>query len=216
MEHMMAGSIFKASACSVALAAMLACLSAQAQQQSTRPQSGEPSTGATQAPKSGAGMQTGQAGKQAAAKELARGDRKFVEEAAMGGLAEVELGKLAQQKAQSDQVKQFGARMVQDHGKANDELKQIAETKGVQVPAAPDKSHQKEVDKLAKLSGGEFDREYVAHMLSDHRKDVSAFKKAADNSKDSDIKAFAGKTLPTLHEHLAMVQSLNDSMKNKK
>jgi len=179
----MAGSIFKASACSVAIGALLACWSAQAQQQST---------------------------------QLARGDRKFIEEAAAGGLAEVQLGKLAQQKSQSTQVKDFGARMVQDHGKANDELKAIADSKGVQVPAAPDKSHQKDVDKLSKLSGAQFDREYAAHMLSDHRKDVSEFRKEADQAKDSDVKAFAGKTLPTLQEHLTLAQNLNDSVKGKK
>src|SRR5512138_630536 len=146
MEQTMAGSIFKASACSVAFSAMLACLSATAQQQSTRPpDTGAPTTGDKQtSPKSSAGMQTGQAGKQASS-QVARGDRKFIEEAAVGGLAEVELGRLAQQKSQTTQVKEFASRMVRDHGKANDELKEIAESKGVQMPAAPDKSHQKDM-----------------------------------------------------------------------
>jgi putative membrane protein len=213
----MVGSIFKASACSVAVSAMLACLSAAAQQQSTRPpETGAPTTGGTQSsPKSAAGMQNGQAGKQADA-QLARGDRKFIEEAAEGGMAEVELGKLAQQKSQSTQVKEFGSRMVQDHGKANEELKELAQSKGVQLPAAPDKSHQKDMDKLSKLSGAEFDRQYAAHMLSDHKKDVSEFKKEANQAKDSDVKAFAGKTLPTLQEHLTMAQNLNESVKGKK
>lgn len=213
----MAGSIFKASACSVAVSAVLACLSASAQQQSTRPpETGKPTTGATQGtPKSAAGMENGQTGKQATA-QVARADRKFIEEATEGGLAEVELGKLAQQKSQSTMVKEFGSRMVQDHSKANDELKEIAESKGVQLPGAPDKEHQKDVEKLSKLSGAEFDREYAAHMLSDHKKDVSEFKKAADKSKDGDLKAFAGKTLPTLQEHLTMAQNLNDNVKGKK
>jgi len=217
MEQIMAGSIFKTSACSVAVIAMLAGFSASAQQQSTRPpDTGAPTTGEKQAsPKSAAGMQNGQAGKQASA-QVARGDRKFIEEAVEGGLAEVELGRLAQQKSQSTQVKEFGSRMVQDHAKANDELKEIAESKGVQVPGAPDKSHQKDMEKLSKLSGAEFDREYAAHMLSDHRKDVSEFKKAADKSKDGDLKAFAGKTLPTLQEHLTMAQNLNETVKGKK
>jgi putative membrane protein len=212
----MAGSIFKASACSVAVSAMLACLSASAQQQSTRPpETGKPTTGATQGMPKSAADQSAQTGKQATSK-VARADRKFIEEATEGGLAEVELGKLAQQKSQSTMVKEFGARMVQDHGKANDELKEIAESKGVQLPGAPDKSHQKDMDKLSKLSGAQFDREYAAHMLSDHRKDVSEFKKAADKSKDGDLKAFAGKTLPTLQEHLTMAQNLNDSVKGEK
>jgi putative membrane protein len=212
----MAGSIFKASACSLAVSAMLACLSASAQQQSTRPpDTGKPTTGATQGTPKSAADQSAPTGKQATTK-VARADRKFIEEATEGGLAEVELGKLAQQKSQSTMVKEFGSRMVQDHGKANDELKEIAESKGVQLPGAPDKSHQKDVDKLSKLSGAEFDREYAAHMLSDHKKDVSEFKKAAEKSKDSDLKAFAGKTLPTLQEHLTLAQNLNDSVKGKK
>lgn len=190
---------FKSATCGVAAAALLACLSVQAQNSSSR----MPAADSTAKP----------AEKSAAGAQLARGDRKFIEEAANGGLAEVELGKLAQQKAASEPVKQFGARMVEDHGKANDELKQLAQIKGVTVPAAPDKSHMREVDKLSKLSGAEFDRQYVAHMLSDHRKDVSEFKKVSESAKDGDVKAFAGKTLPTLQEHLKLAQSLNDGIK---
>lgn len=190
---------FKPATCGVVAAALLACLSVQAQNSGTRPAAAD--SAARPAEKS------------AASAQLPRGDRKFIEEAASGGLAEVELGKLAQQKAASEPVKQFGARMVEDHGKANDELKQLAQIKGVSVPAAPDKSHRREVEKLGKLSGAEFDRQYVAHMLSDHRKDVSEFKKASESAKDDDVKAFAGKTLPTLQEHLKLVQSLNDGIK---
>jgi len=188
---------FASTACSVAAAALLACLSVQAQDTTTRP----------------AGTDAAATAKAA---QLARGDRKFIEEAAMGGLAEVELGKLAQQKASNEQVKQFGARMAEDHAKANDELKQLAQIKGVDVPAAPDKSHTRDLDKLNKLSGAEFDRQYMAHMLSDHKKDVSEFKKASASAKDSDLKAFAGKTLPTLEEHLKLAQSVNDSVKTTK
>ncbi len=148
--------------------------------------------------------------------DLARGDRKFVEEAAAGGMAEVELGKLAQQKATNEQVKQFGARMVQDHTKANDELKALASSKGVQLPAGPTKSQQRDMDKMNKLSGAEFDRDYTKHMLADHKKDVSLFEKQSKSGKDADLKAFAGKTLPTLQEHLQMVQALNDTVKNAK
>jgi putative membrane protein len=189
---------FASTACAAAAAALLTCLSAQAQTTTTRP----------------AGGDTAAATKEGAA--LARSDRKFIEAAAMGGMAEVELGKLAQQKGSSEQVKQFGTRMVEDHGKANDELKQLAQIKGISVPAAPDKSHAREIDKLNKLSGAEFDRQYMAHMLSDHRKDVSEFKKASEGAKDSDVKAFAGKTLPTLQEHLKLAQSLNDNVKQTK
>ena len=182
-------------ACGIAAAALLACASVGAQTTATRPTGTEPATAAR------------------SDSALARADRKFIEEAAHGGVAEVELGKLAQQKASSDQVKQFGARMVEDHGKANDELKQLAQTKGITPPTAADKSHAKDIDKLGKLSGAEFDKQYMAHMVSDHRKDVSEFKKASESAKDSDVKAFAGKTLPTLQEHLKLAQSVHDSVK---
>jgi putative membrane protein len=141
-------------------------------------------------------------------------DRKFIEKAAVGGVTEVEMGKLGQQKASSGQVKQFAARMAQDHSKANDQLKQLAQAKGVAVPAAPDKSHQSEMDKLAKLSGAQFDKQYMSHMVEDHEKTVAEFKKASESAKDSEVKAFAAKTLPTLQDHLTQAQSLNESVKS--
>jgi putative membrane protein len=146
---------------------------------------------------------------------VARADHKFAEKAAMGGLAEVELGRLAQQKGASEQVKQFGARMVADHSKANEELKQIASAKGIQVPATLDKKHEKTVDKLQKLSGADFDRHYMKEMVSDHKEDVSEFKKEANSGKDPELKAFAGKTLPVLQEHLKMAQAAHDAVKSK-
>lgn len=147
---------------------------------------------------------------------LAAADRKFMHEAAMGGMTEVELGNLAQQKAASDQVKQFGAKMVEDHTKANEELKQIAKSKNMMVPPTLDKAHQKDVDKFSKLSGAAFDRQYTSFMVSDHKKDVRDFKKAADSAKDADVKSFATKTLPTLQEHLQMAQGANGAMKTAK
>ena len=140
----------------------------------------------------------------------------FVRKAAMGGMAEVELGNLAQQKASNDQVKQFGAKMVQDHGKANDELKQLASSKGIDLPSALDSKHQKDMDKLNKLSGAQFDKAYMSHMVDDHKKDVSEFKKQAKSGKDADVKAFASKTLPTLEEHLQLAQTTNDAVKKSK
>jgi putative membrane protein len=141
------------------------------------------------------------------------GDRKFVIEALKGGLAEVELGKLASEKASNDAVKQFGQRMVDDHGKAGDELKKIAQDKGIEPPAGLDGKHQKLRDRLAKLSGAEFDRAYVNEMLKDHRKDVKDFQREADRAKDPDVKAFAAKTLPTLQDHLKQVESLQTQVK---
>ncbi len=139
---------------------------------------------------------------------LVRGDRKFLETAAEGGMAEVALGNLAKEKAGSEQVKRFGAQMAEDHGRANGELKQLATAKGVQLPAEPSRKHQREMDKLSKLSGAEFDKAYMKSMVADHKNDVSEFEKASRSSNDADVKALATKTVPTLREHLKMAQDI--------
>ena len=187
----------RSAACGAASAALLVCLCAQAQSNTSRPT--QPQAAAVP--------------RATAAALLERGDRRFIEEATMAGMADVELGKLAQLKGASEPVKQFGARMVEDQGRATDELKQLAQIKRIGVPAAPDKWHARDVEKFSRLSGPEFDRQYVAHMLSDQRKDVLEFRKAFESAKDSDVRAFAEKTLPTLQEHLKLAQSLQDNVK---
>jgi len=139
-------------------------------------------------------------------------DQHFVMEAAKGGLAEVELGKLAKDKASSDQVKQFAQRMVDDHSKANDELKSIAQNKNITLPTELDAKDKAVHDRLAKLSGEQFDKAYMQHMLQDHRKDVAAFRTESKSGKDPEVKAFAAKTLPTLEEHLKQAQDTNKAV----
>jgi putative membrane protein len=134
-------------------------------------------------------------------------DQHFVMEAAKGGLAEVELGRLAADKASSDDVKKFGQRMVDDHGKANDELKSLAETKNITLPTALDSKDKEKMDRLSKLSGDAFDRAYMQEMVKDHKKDVNEFRTESKSGKDPDIKSWAAKTLPTLEEHLKMAES---------
>jgi len=143
-------------------------------------------------------------------------DKAFAEKAAIGGMAEVQMGKMAQQKGSSDQVKQFGGRMVDDHSKANDELKQIASAKGIALPTDLDAKHKSKMDKMEKLSGAQFDRAYMDDMVADHKEDVAEFKKEASSGKDSDLKAFAAKTLPTLEDHLKMAQSTDAAVKGSK
>ena len=133
-------------------------------------------------------------------------DQKFVMEAAKGGMAEVELSKLAQDKASSDQVKNFGKRMVDDHGKANDELQTLAKNKNITLPTDLDPKDKALKDRLSKLSGAAFDRAYMNAMLRDHRKDVNEFKMESTSGRDADVKAFASKTLPTLEDHLKLAQ----------
>jgi len=141
-----------------------------------------------------------------------KGSIKFMEKAAAGGMAEVELGKLAQERAANAQVKEFGARMATDHAKANEELRPIADAKHVALPGGPDKKQQRAYKKLAKLSGAEFDKAYTRHMLDDHKKDVKEFQKEANSGKDGDVRNFAAKTLPTLEEHLRLAQSAYDAV----
>jgi putative membrane protein len=140
--------------------------------------------------------------------QLSAADQSFVKKAAQGGLAEVELGKLATEKASSDDVKKFGQRMVDDHTKANDQLKQIAGNKGVSLPTDLDAKDQALKDRLSKLDGEQFDRAYMKNMVRDHTKDVSEFRKESTAAKDSDIKSFASQTLPTLEDHLKQAKSI--------
>src|SRR5689334_13843978 len=125
-------------------------------------------------------------------------DNTFVTKAAIGGMAEVKLGTLAKEKASNADVKAFGQQMVDDHSKANDELKQLASSKGITLPTDLDAKNQAEYDRLSKLSGAEFDRMYMQHMVSDHKEDVSEFRRESQRGSDPDVKAWAGKTLPTL------------------
>jgi putative membrane protein len=129
-------------------------------------------------------------------------------DAAMGGLMEVELGRMATQQGASDAVKQFGQRMVDDHSKANEELMSLASSKGITLPTELDEKHRSHMTKMSSMTGADFDREYVKMMVSDHRKDVSEFEKESTRGTDADLKAFAGRTLPTLQEHLQMAEAL--------
>jgi putative membrane protein len=135
-------------------------------------------------------------------------DRDFIMDAAMGGLMEVELGRVAAQQGSSEAVKQFGQRMVDDHSKANTELMTLASSKGITLPTSIDDKHRGEVTKLSAMTGADFDRAYSKMMLKDHEKDVSEFEKESTKGGDADIKAFATSTLPTLQEHLQLARAL--------
>lgn len=137
----------------------------------------------------------------------------FMRDAAQGGMAEVKMGELAGSKAQNAEVKQFGQRMVTDHSKANDELKAVAAKKSVTLPTEVNAKQMEDMSKLQKLSGAEFDKEYVKMMVEDHEKDVADFQKQAETGTDADAKAFAAKTLPTLKEHLQMIKAIQGKMK---
>jgi len=141
-----------------------------------------------------------------AAKSTKGSDAKFAQEAAIGGMAEVEMGKLAVQKAQNDQVKQFGQRMIDDHSKAGDELKALASKENITLPTEIDAKHKATINKLSALSGAAFDHAYMSDMVKDHQHDVADFQKEASNGSNTDLKGWASKTLPTLQDHLRMAQ----------
>jgi putative membrane protein len=157
--------------------------------------------------------ETGSQGSAPAAGALAKEDKSFLDEAATGGLFEVRLGQLAVKQANSEDVKGFGQRMIDDHTKVNAKLAQIAQQKGIAVPLELDKKHQGEIDKLSKLGGAKFDQEYMSTMVDDHAKDVKAFEKEAKEAKDTDLKELAATTLPTLQEHLAMAKQIHEKVK---
>ncbi len=135
-------------------------------------------------------------------------DAKFYRDAAEGGLAEVALGNLAQQKAQSPRVKEFGAQMVKDHAAANEKLKALARSKNITLPANPSVAEIETKSKLEVLSGESFDKTYIKGMIKDHEEDIAEFKKEAASGQDRDARAFANATLPTLEAHLKRIQAI--------
>lgn len=148
------------------------------------------------------------------ASNLPHADRNFVEKVAQHNLAEIELGKLAEKNASSEEVKRFGRQMVDDHTKANEELKQIADSKGINFPAEADRGHRRTLDKLAKENGDKFDKDFIKDMVKDHKADSKDFHKEADNKKaDADVKSFADKNESVIDKHLQMAQQLQNSTK---
>jgi putative membrane protein len=139
-------------------------------------------------------------------------DADFAKDAAQGGMAEVKLGQLAQDKGTSDAVKDFGKRMVDDHSAANEKLKGIAQQESMSLPADINKKDQVTYDKLSKLSGDAFDRAYARDMVKDHQDDIAAFQQEARNGQDPQIKSFASDTLPTLEDHLKMAREMMRSV----
>jgi putative membrane protein len=146
-----------------------------------------------------------------AANSVTHGDKDWVISSAKGGMEEVRLGELAETKGGSAAVKAFGKHMVTDHGKANSELKQLASLKHITLPTSDSKSDS-DYKKLNALSGAQFDKQYVAMMVKDHKADVASFKSESKKGHDNNIRAWAGRTLPTLEGHLAMIQKIQGSM----
>lgn len=137
----------------------------------------------------------------------------FWTNAAQGGLAEVEMGKLASTKATNPEVKKFAQKMVTDHTKANDELKTLAAKKNMLLPAEVSSGQKSMMDKLNGLSGADFDKAYIDGQVSDHEATVKLFEDQAKDDSDAELKAFAAKTLPIIKGHLEMIKGMQAKMK---
>jgi putative membrane protein len=143
-------------------------------------------------------------------------DTEFAVKAADGGMLEVKLGELAQTKGTSPAVKDLGRMLVKDHGKANEELKALAQTKNITLPATLSEKCEKEYNDLAAKNGQDFDDAFTDYMVKDHKKDVDAFKKEAEKGEDPDIKSWAAGKVSTLEHHLSMAESADKAVDDAK
>jgi putative membrane protein len=151
----------------------------------------------------------GPAAEGSGASTLSAADRSFLTEAAGSGLYEVAVAKLAADKATDPAIKSYAAMLLDHHSKANDKLKAVAQNKGVAVPTEIPASKQRKIDALSKVSGADFDRQFIREVgIHDHKNDIALFEKASKDSKDSAVRSFAESTLPTLREHLGSAEKL--------
>jgi putative membrane protein len=148
---------------------------------------------------------------QTSSRQTRMADESFAKKAAQGSMAEVKLGQLAEEKAQSEEVKKFGRRMVEDHTKANDNLKEAAMKENIQLPTDLDPKDEAEYERLSKLSGPQFDKAYSRMMVKDHEQDIAEFRHESTSGQKAEIKHFASETLPTLESHLKEARQMEQS-----
>ena len=194
-----------------ALAALLLILAHGACKKEGVQTSGVPeteTTGTAQSPSTSTASATTTGATGGTVSMMAPADKEFVSKAGMAGMAEVQMGNLALQKASSADAKAFAQRMVTDHSKAAEELSQLATAKGVALPTELESEHKSALDHLSSLSGNAFDKAYMDHMVQDHEKAVADFQNASTTALDADLKGWAAKTLPTLQQHLQLAQTV--------
>jgi putative membrane protein len=139
-------------------------------------------------------------------------DQQFVLKVSAGGMAEVNMGNVAVERGASEEVKKFGRHMVKDHTKANKELADLANKKGLKVATDADAEQQKKMSQLLKLDGPAFDREYMMSQIKDHKEVIALFEKQMREGQDEDLKKWAGETLPRLREHLKMAEEIHGKL----
>ena len=137
----------------------------------------------------------------------------FLVKAANGGMTEVKLGELAQQKATSQKVKEFGSMMVHDHSAVNDKVKTLAAQRNVTLPTAVSEESQREINECSEKSGSEFDKAYIAAMVKKHEATIDMYENAANDAKDVEVKSFIDNTLPKVKEHLDNAKAIRKELK---
>jgi putative membrane protein len=141
--------------------------------------------------------------------KVSKADQGIMRDIAHANLAEIETGKLALDKSQNDQIKKFAQQMIDDHTTAMNELTQLAQSKGVTLPAETDLKHKTMATALKALSGDKFDKQYISQAgVTDHQRTRDLLQKAQKSAKDPDLKAYVQKVLPIVNQHLAMAQQL--------
>ncbi len=186
-------NLFRITQFGVALSSVLLAASVAAQSPRQVPPVNQPGSQYASSPSAKSGNSKTAAG------SLSSQDRDFMKKAAEGGMKEVDMGQMAEQQGKSDAVKSFGKRMVTDHSKANSELMALANKKGVQL------GNKK--PKMEKMSGADFDKEYMAAMVKDHETDLAEFQREASSGSDADVKAFAAKTAKVIQKHLELAKA---------
>jgi putative membrane protein len=144
----------------------------------------------------------------AATGQLNQPDRRFLDAASTGGLAEVAAARIAEEHASQDPVKVLARSLIIEHNKANDELTALAGQHGIAAPTEPGGKQKAAADRLKVLSGAAFDRAYVRDEIKDHKTMIALFQKEANSGQDPELKAFASQTLPSLQRHLQMAQKI--------
>lgn len=200
-----------------AVAALLAVINVQAQTPATstgKPGANSPSTvgqaTATGPATSGAGQAGATGSGTGAPSTLSRSDQKILKDMAMANMAEVEAGRMAQGKTKNDQVRNFAQQMIDDHSKALDDVKKVAQSKGVALPTELDAMHKRMGERMSAQTGDAFDRAYLERAgVSDHKKNHDMLSKAQSRAKDPDVKALVARTLPVVDQHLTAVQQLH-------
>jgi putative membrane protein len=147
-----------------------------------------------------------------AEEQVSSRDAKFLRKAAEGNSAEIQMGQMVAQRTQDQQVRNFAEKIVRDHTQANQQLQQIAQAKGIDLPQNPAKSDQRTITRLENLSGPQLDREAIDHWVKDHKKDIKEYNSEAKRARDPQVKQFAISTLPTLRDHLNNAETLQNGV----